>query len=463
MTLRFCRSVLIAVPTLALAAGASAQTVAVDAALLERMNQLIEEQQRRLDQQSTTIERLLERVDQMDQRLAETTDAADEAQERAAVAVGVADEAQETAAEAVETAQQAAEPAGDGKTVIASGNEKLKLTVSGQINRAANMVDDGDETDFYFVDNDVSNTRVRFVGTGDLGDGTTLGSVLEIAFSPNNSYDVSQDEESPDDFIDARKADIFVRNDSYGQVSFGKGSAAADDTAEYDLSLVAGPIMYSGVADVVGGIQFTRDGELTGTAVGDVFFNFDGDRQNRVRYDSPVFLEGLQASVSGGDNGRYEGALTWGGDYGDWTAVDIGSVTTLGAISLQEPNKDDVDYRVAGSFSALHNPTGLSVTVSSGFEERDGLDNPLNLYGKLGWDTSIFDFGPTGFGVDYTYGEDIAREGDESVSVGLAAVQLIEQFGWEVYGQFRYFDLDREGIEDPDEIYAGTVGSRLKF
>ena len=82
------------------------------------------------------------------------------------------------------------------------------------------------------------------------------------------------------------------RNDRYGRLQLGKGSSAADDTAEYDLSLVAGPIMYAGVADIAGGIIFTDGTELTRprrSTVGDAFFDFDGDRLARIRYDSPMF------------------------------------------------------------------------------------------------------------------------------------------------------------------------------
>ena len=70
---------------------------------------------------------------------------------------------------------------------------------------------------------------------------------------------------------------------------FGRGSAAADNTAEFDLSLVSGPIMYSGIADIVGGLQFTDGHTLSGVSVNQAFFNFDGNRQNRIRYDTPMF------------------------------------------------------------------------------------------------------------------------------------------------------------------------------
>jgi len=433
---------------------ASAQTVAVDAALLEQLQQLIEQQQQQLNEQSNqlrtqseTIEVLRSRVDQMEEKTTETQT--------------MASQAQTTADRAANTAQRAS--VGDlPETVVTSGNDRVRLAISGQINRAVNMVDDGAKTEAFFVDNDVSNSRLRFVGSADVTDDTTLGSIIEVAFSPNNSSDVSQDDESDGDLTDLRRVEAYARNDSYGRLLFGKGSAAADDTAEYDLSLVAGPIMYSGVADIVGGIVFTDGTNRIGPGVGTAFFNFDGDRQDRVRYDSPVIGPGLQISASAGSNERYDASITWGGDYGDWSGVDIGSVTTLAALSIRNPNDDNVDYRLAGSGSALHNPTGISVTLAGGMDEADTGDNPYNIYGKLGWDTSFFSFGQTGFGIDYTYGENVDAQGDEGTSFGFAAIQLLDDFSTELYAQLRYFDLDRTGTSF-DEIIVGTVGARVKF
>ena len=435
---------------------AQGQTVAIDAATLEQLQQIIDQQQKMLEQQieqlksqAGTIDSLRRRVDQLEQQSQETKAAADEAQS--------------TAEQAIVTMREAAPGRESAKAVSSDNSDKIKLAISGHVNRAVNVADDGDDTKAYFVDNDVSNSRVRFVGTGAVTENTTLGSRMELAFSPNNSFDVSQDDESTDDFTDVRKVEAFVRNDAYGQLLFGKGQAAADDTAEYDLSLVAGPIMYSGVADIAGGLQFTSDGDLTGTTVGDAFFNFDGGRQDRIRYDSPVFGPGLQLSASAGDDQRYDAALTWGGDYGDWSGVDIGSFSTLGAVSIQDPSNDNVDWRLAGSFSGLHNPTGLSLTVSGGMEQLDDGDNPYNLYGKLAWDTSFFPIGATGFGADFTYGENVSAEGDEGYSFGLATVQLLEDYGTEIYGQLRVFDLDVDAGNSVDEIFVGTVGTRVKF
>lgn len=412
----------------------------------------------RVDALERQLNQVLQQLQSLQRELEETRAEAENARDTA--------QAAQERAEGVGQAQDAApSQRADGDPLVTSGEPKVKLSISGQINRAVNLANDGDGTDAFFVDNDTSNSRIRFEGTGDLGGGTTLGTRIELAISPNNSFDVSQDNEESDDFFDQRKVEVFARNDRYGQLSFGKGNMASEDTAEYDLSLVAGPIMYSGVSDIVGGLQFTDGSDLTGITLGDAFFNFDGNgRRDRVLYDSPVFGTGLQVSGAAGAGDRYDLAVTWGGDYGDWSGVEIGDFLTLAAVAVSDPNIDDVDYRLSGSGSLLHLPSGLSLTLSGGMDQTDGGDNPYNLYGKLAWDTRFFDFGQTGFGVDFTHGENVCAQCDDGQSAGFAAVQLVEDWGLEFYSQYRWFTLDTlSGAPDTEDLHVFTIGSRAKF
>lgn len=404
--------------------------------VIERLEKISEQQRKMLEDQSRTIENLRNRLDELEKK------------------------------QPAVVHEDLTTPPGDAglqkPEIVRSSREAGRLTISGQINRAINLADDGDDTKAYFIDNDATNSRIRVDGDIPLPDDTLLGTNFEVAFSPNNSYDVSQENESSDDYTDVRKMDVFLLNEKAGKLSFGKGSAAADGTAENDLSLI-GSIMYSGVADVVGGLFFQDNAGLTNIVVGDAFFNFDGGRQNRIRYDTPMFGEVVQLSVSAGEDQKYDAALSWGGDFDNWTGVDIGSVTTLGAIAVQDPSDPDVDYRYTGSFSALHNPTGLSLTLSAGADDADGSD-PYNLYTRFAWDTTLIDAGQTTFGVDWTYNEDTIEEGSEGTSIGLAALQSFEGFGAEIYGALRLFDFERGGgADDPDNIYVGTIGTRVKF
>jgi predicted porin len=353
----------------------------------------------------------------------------------------------------------------DGEDVLTDyTNPDLRLDVSGQVHPAMNLAGDGDETRVYFVDNDATASRLRFAGVGTFAEGPDVGTTLELGFSPNNSFDVSQDNEAASDFLSVRRAELWVQDERFGRVMFGRGSGAADNTAEFDLSLVGAPIMLSGVSFFAGGLQFTDGDSLTGVTLGDAFFNFDGDRQNRIRYDTPT-LGPLQLSVSAGADQRYDAAITLGGDFDHWTSYEVGNVTALAALAVSDPSESDSDYRVAGSWSLLHRTSGVSATFSAGVDGGASGGTPYNLYSKLGWDTSLVEQGPTGFGVDYTWTENVSGDvaGDEGQSVGLAMVQVFSDYGIEGYTQFRWFTLDRSEGPSFDDIFIGTAGTRVRF
>ncbi len=336
------------------------------------------------------------------------------------------------------------------------------LTLSGQVNPAFNIVDDGMSTEVFIVDNDSSSSRLRFDVDAPLGE-TAMGGTLEIGASPNNSNSVSQLEPNTDASFDVRKAEVSFRNDRYGRLMLGKGSSAADDTAEYDMTLVAGSIMYAGVADVAGGVYFTNGVEVGDTPINFAFYDYDPGELGRIRYDSPMFGP-LQGAVSYGQDGQWAAALSLGGDYGDWSGWTVGNFTGLAAASIYDDDTDGVDYSYAASASVLHDPTGLSLTLSTGGQKYDEGSDPRNRYVKLGWDTTFWpDLGPTGFGVDYTKGENVSGEGDEGKSYGIAAVQQIERYGIDFYTQLRWYDLDSATEPGLKDIVVGTFGTKLTF
>jgi predicted porin len=336
------------------------------------------------------------------------------------------------------------------------------LTLSGQVNPAFNAVDDGISTDVFIVDNDTSSSRFRLDADAPLGE-SSLGATIEVGMSPNNSSFVSQNEPTTAADFDVRKAEVTARNDRYGRLQVGQGSSAADDTAEYDLSLVAGSIMYAGVADIAGGMLFTNGEEITDTAVNVAFWDFDPGNLARVRYDSPMFGP-LQGSVSYGQQSQWAAAVSLGGDYGDWTGWTVGNFTLLGAASVYDDNTDGVDYTYTASASFLYDPIGVSLTLSTGGQKLDAGDDPQNLYGKLAWDTSFWpDIGPTGFGIDYTQGDNVSGEGDEGKSYGIAALQQIERYGIDLYTQLRWYSLDSATEAGLKDIVVGTFGTKFTF
>ncbi len=177
-----------------------------------------------------------------------------------------------------------------------------------------NVIDDGDKTDAYFVDNGASNTRIRFVGTAGINEDLTLGSRIELAFSPNASGKVNQNDQETGDTIDERWADISLASKKYGKLYFGKGSTASDNTAEVDLS-GTDVVAYASFADIAGGMLFydSDTDSLSTIKVSEVFNDFDGlSRKSRVMYETPKFY-GFGLAGSAVSNRRWDSALTWSG------------------------------------------------------------------------------------------------------------------------------------------------------
>ena len=52
---------------------------------------------------------------------------------------------------------------------------------------------------------------------------------------------------------------------------------------------------------------------------------------------------------------------------------------------------------------------------------------------------------------------------DDGHSVGAAAVQQFEEFGTELYVQYRIYSLDRDAEPNVQDINVGTIGARVKF
>jgi type II secretory pathway pseudopilin PulG len=367
-------------------------------------------------------------------------------------------ELKQTATEAKTQAEEAkaAAQAPVAKTVT-SGQERVKLAVSGQVNRMVNVIDDGKNTTAYFVDNDVSNTRVRFVGTAKATDDLTLGSRLEYAVTSNESGDVNQDNESAGDFFNVRWADLTLDSKRFGKLWLGRGDTASNNTAEVDLSKVD-VLAYSSVADPAAGMLFREssgNNTLTDIAISDAFNNRDGlSRRNRVRYDTPTFW-GFYLAGSLAEDQRSDASIWWGGQA--W------GFKVAAAAAVADPNSDSADLQYDGSFSILHEGTGLNLTAAAGMLDRDDEGDPTNLYVKLGWLANLFSVGQTGFGVDYTRSLNLPTGRDDGYSVGTAIVQQFDQYGTEFYMGYRLYSLDRDVEPSLEDMNVGTVGARVKF
>jgi hypothetical protein len=344
------------------------------------------------------------------------------------------------------------------KNVITSGGgEWAKLSLSGFVNRMVNIVDDGVDTDAYYVDNDNAESRFNLVGTVTATDDLTLGTRIELTIAPNKSGVVNQENQADNnDVFDQRWAEVSLDSQRFGKLSLGKGDTASMNSAAADLSRTM-VISYATTTDLAGGMLFRQedDDTLTDLTIFGAFANFDGlNRRNRVRYDTPTF-HGFTFGTTAIADERYDGALRWGGQGYGFKAVASAAVANT--------NQADADYQYDGSFSILHEDTGLNLTLSGGTLERDGQRDPTNFYAKIGWLKRFFSVGVTAFGVDYTRSMYLPTDGDDGYSIGAAVVQPFDDYGTELYALYRYYTLDRDDEPEVQDINIISVGTRVKF
>jgi hypothetical protein len=185
------------------------------------------------------------------------------------------------------------------------------------------------------------------------------------------------------------------------------------------------------------------------------FSNVDGlGRDDRVRYDTPSFY-GFKLGGTVAADSRWDAAINWGGQGFGFKAG--------AAAAVSDRNQDNEDRQYNGSFSVLHESTGLNLTFSGAMREKDNQGDSTNLYAKGGWIADFFSIGNTAFAVDYTQSTNFPTGSDDGYSVGLAAVQFLEDYGTELYAQYRLYSLDRSGGAGFEDINVGTVGARVKF
>ena len=330
----------------------------------------------------------------------------------------------------------------------------MRVALSGQVDRLLNLADDGKNTKAYFVDNNVSVSRLRFVATGQVTDDFSIATNMELAISPNNSGDVSQVNEDGSQKDEFRKVEAVFKSKNFGEIDFGKGDPATKDIAKLDLS-GTDVLAYASTGDPAGGLLFrTKDSEeLTTTDIGDVFTDFDAGRTNRIRYDTPKFY-GAFASASYGADQKWGVATRWAG-------VGHGLKATAGA-GIQDPSKDGVDVVYAGSASFLHEATGLNLTYGTALQQQDEGTGQLQ-YVKAGWQHDFFPLGSTAFSIDFGFDKDTPDDGDEGRTVGLVALQNLTDYGTELFAGFRSYDFDDGDGPNTSTIYVGTAGTRVKF
>ena len=367
-------------------------------------------------------------------------------------------------------------------TTARKGNRKVSLEIYGQVNTAVMFWDNGRESNAYVVDNDISSTRFGFKGKAKIDNDWGAGFNIEVETQSGDSNVV---DESTDDAqtIGLRIAEWYIKSERYGKVTVGQGGFASDGAAEVDLSgtnVIAqfddlkfgeklNPVAFgSGAGDYD---DYTRGG------------NFEYNRGNRVRYDTPT-IAGFVASAAWGEDDAWDIALRYAGEAGGFkfaAAASYGQFSDADSLSndnsCESPGLggDCENAKILlGSASIIHSATGLFVTAAAAQREFDNVGTAAdeeNTWWAVrgGVSRKFITVGKTAFYAEYqnTENENFqgnAGEDSEIEIMGAGIVQNIDAAAMELYLSYRHAEVDDNVVGNEfNDLDVVTAGARIKF
>jgi predicted porin len=340
-----------------------------------------------------------------------------------------------------------------GGTAVQAQN--LQVQLYGQVDRMLMFADNEVSSKWFFVDNQMSSSRIGVQGAADIGGGLRAGGRIETEIRSNQSNSVnfvSPTNGSANGFTE-RWIDAWIEG-GWGRINLGQGSGAADDASTIDLS---GTSVVSGatISDHGGAIPFTGTGG--GVTPVQVIDNFDFEsRYDRVMYTTPVF-GGFRAQVGTGqkDNtGEAVEASVW---YSGKLAGEFQAALGYSNVNLGTATTDD-RMTIGGSVSWLHT-SGFNITAQHTQRELDGVvggRDADHTFLKVG-----YKFGTHALSVAYEMTNDQAAAGDEATAYSFAYVW--NPIRWaEFYAGYHLFMLDRT-VGSANDITVFALGTRIRF
>lgn len=392
-------------------------------------------------------------------------------------------------------------------TTARKGNRKVSLTVSGWVNEALFLWDDGVESNAYVGTNGREQSRVRFVGDAKINADWSAGYHLEIGVWGADSRNFTQDDDAG-----TRAGTTTVRRSSWNLKSktFGKFLVGKDAPANYHLlddanatntrtfadpeannyALGAFRVRNSDGKGFIGSGTLLRWTDITQGVQNDTAGQ-DGLR-NVVRYDSPEFA-GFNVTASWGEDDTWGTTLNYKGTLGEFDLLGkIGYAEVTDEFQRCSPKaaaaeESCEEWGVAGT--VLHKPTGLYVFAAYSGQE----DNRKDIIATAD-DTDTLWFVQAGierkwleFGKTTLYGQYQESDGGTNVSFdlngaaagtpriqssdinfwGLGVIQKVENAAMDLYvtythteGDFRVSDGSKVNLEEFDSL---ITGARVQF
>ncbi len=371
-------------------------------------------------------------------------------------------------------------------TTARKGNRKVSLTISGWVAQQVVGWDDGYESNIYIGDiGHTLSSHFKFTGQATISPGWYAGYTIHVEVKNNNSLGLTQNYSDNGslvkDGVGLLQSFWFIKSDSLGKVSVGLQSQASDNTAilvDGSGSLVpanwvafdyASFFIRSSTTSASTGLRYLGVGGCKG---GGVIGDCNGDTQNVVRYDSPVF-GGFSVSSSWGEDDMWDVAARYAGEHAGFKFAaaaaysENSSENWIGAAN----QGDTYEYFQVGGYIE-HVPTGVFVYgaygnaqwdlqsgeaetyyVKAGLRERWHPLGHTVLYGEYENNTADGAF------VSSPLFGGVATSSDFDLW-GLGVVQEIDAAAmslWLSYRHIQYDDNSANSYEDFQYIKAGAL------
>jgi predicted porin len=340
-------------------------------------------------------------------------------------------------------------------TTARKGNRKVSLTIYGQVTSAVMFWDaqgNGvDESNTYVVDPQTSGTRFGFKGKAKITSDLSAGYQIELQYQQADATRVRVNNDEGQDLPEFRQAHWYLKSKTLGKIRIGQADMANSGIAEIN---VANTNIADGMSSSQAGGAIIRN-DLGGPAM----TNFENNRRNTVRYDTPT-MAGFILSAAWGEDDIWDVALRYAGEVGGFK-IAAGVAYSENTDSSNGTVADAAIETVNGGLSIKHVATGLFATASAGHRERAtwandeefwfvnaGIEQKWSTLGK----TSIFGMG----------GEFDDNNFESTQYYGGGVVQKIDAAAMDLFISYRHYDIDNgAGVESDFDTVVG--GGRVRF
>jgi hypothetical protein len=404
------------------------------------------------------------------------------------------------------------------RNVKSPAEGKLKVTLSGQANKAVAYFDNGTRSSVQTVDNDISSSRIDLKAEATNLDGPfedwAFGAEYQAEMLDNSTRTATiRGNATTTQVAQAPTTRIFEWYTTYKpwrtQLEVGRGYMSSYFTQNYaDMisSSYIGTDGAKGIADIANSIQFwdktsnqlsvNTSGSLGnnttpgGICIGNVFDAADGlFRKNRVRLNiGPWSGFTLSASHEFEQTDNADVALRYAGEFNNWLFAGAVAYCENHAVSVTQPGvvvNAFTSYRQWNGSIGFLSPWGVSAmyaTADRTWEWPGAKDGHIN-YAKLGYEAWMNELGKTAFAiyameaknmffmftqpglVQPPAGTNLLQLNNKGQAYGATYVQHLDRVATDLYVIWTNYKYKQTGAGAHrfKKINVGLIGARVKF